>query len=72
MPTITITSSSGNNASILAHGDEIGRALSLKVLESGSEYQQSPTPPTLSMPFYAILKDVSGSIVGDLTAHIIR
>ena len=67
LPTITVTSSSGNNASILAHGDEIGRALSLKVLESGSEYHQSPTPPTLSMG-YAILKDVSGSIVGDLTA----
>jgi hypothetical protein len=68
LPTITITSSSGNNASVLAHGDEIGKALGLKVVESGAEYHQSPTPPTLSMPGYAILKDVSGSIVADSTA----
>ena len=68
LPTITITSSSGNNASVLAHGDEIGKALGLKVVESGAEYHQSPTPPTLSMPAYAILKDVSGSIVADSTA----
>ena len=68
LPTITITSSSGNNASILAHGDEIGKALGLKVVESGAEYHQSPTPPTLSMPGYAILKDVSGTIVADSTA----
>jgi len=68
LPTITITSSSGNNASVLAHGDEIGKALGLKVVESGAEYHQSPTPPTLSMPGYAILKDVSGSIVAASTA----
>ena len=68
LPTITITSSSGNNASVLAHGNEIGRVLGLKIVESGAEYHQSPSPPTLAIPGYMIVKDISGSIVADSTA----
>jgi len=67
VPTVTISSTSGENATVFAHGDEIGKVLGLKVVESGAEYNQSPSPPTLSIPGYMILKDISGSFVTDLT-----
>ena len=67
-PIITVSSSTGENASVFAHGDEIGKVLSLKIVEPGAEYNQSPSPPTLSIPGYMILKDISGSFVADLTA----
>ena len=66
VPTITITSTAGENATVFAHGTEIGKVLGLKVVESGAEYNQSPSPPTLSIPGYMILKDISGSFVADL------
>ena len=69
-PIVTVNSPSetGNGASVFAHGDEIGKVLSLKIVEPGAEYNQSPSPPTLSIPGYMILKDISGSFVADLTA----
>ena len=68
LPTITITSTSGADASVIAYGDEIGKVQGIKIVESGAEYQQSPTPPTLTLPTYILVKDVSGSIVADTTA----
>ena len=65
-PIVTISSTTGESASVFAHGDEIGKVLGLKVVESGAEYNQSPSPPTLSIPGYMILKDISGSFVTDL------
>ena len=38
LPTLTITSSSGNGAKVLAYGTEIGRALQIKVVEAGYNY----------------------------------
>ena len=35
LPTLTITSSSGNGAKVLAYITEIGRALTMKVVEAG-------------------------------------
>ena len=69
-PIVTVNSPSelGSGASVFAHGDEIGKVLSLKIVEPGAEYNQSPSPPTLSIPGYMILKDISGSFVADLTA----
>jgi len=69
-PTVTVNSPSelGSGASVFAHGDEIGKVLSLKIVEPGAEYNQSPSPPTLSIPGYMILKNISGSFVADLTA----
>ena len=63
---VTISSTGGENASVFAHGDEIGKVLGLKIVEPGAEYNQSPSPPTLSIPGYMILKDISGSFVADL------
>ena len=69
-PIVTVTSTTelGSNASVFAHGNEIGKVLGLKIVEPGAEYNQSPSPPTLSIPGYMILKDISGSFVADLTA----
>jgi len=67
LPTITITSSSGNGASVFAYGDEIGKVQQIKIVESGKGYQDSPSP-TLALPTYVLLKDVSGSIVATNTA----
>ena len=41
LPTLTITSTSGNGAKVLAYGTEIGRALTINVIESGHNYQAS-------------------------------
>ena len=65
-PIVTVTSSTGEQASVFAHGNEIGKVLGLKIVEPGAEYNQSPSPPTLSIPGYMILKDISGTFVADL------
>ena len=65
LPTITVTSTAGESAKILANGDNIGRVLGLKIVEPGAEYHQSPTPPTLSVPGVMILKDITGTFVAD-------
>ena len=65
LPTITVTSSAGESAKILANGNNIGRVLGLKIVEPGAEYHQSPSPPTLSVPGVMILKDITGTFVAD-------
>src|SRR5210317_2171924 len=66
LPTLTITSSGGSDASIFASGNEIGRVLSLKTVELGSNHDDSPSPPTLTLPTYLLLTNRSGSfIVGE-------
>jgi len=66
LPTITVTSTAGESAKILANGTDIGRVLGLKIVEPGAEYHQSPSPPTLDVPGVMILKDISGTFVADL------
>src|SRR5210317_894869 len=66
LPTLTITSSGGSDASIFASGNEIGRVLSLKTVELGSNHDDSPSPPTLTLPTYLLLSNRSGGfIVGE-------
>jgi len=60
LPTLTITSSGGADASIFAYGPEIGRVLALKTVELGDNYDASPSPPTLTLPTYLFLKSRSG------------
>ena len=50
---MTITSDSGNGANVLAYGSEIGRALTINVIESGHNYQASPAP-TVVLPTYIL------------------
>ena len=67
LPTLTITSSSGNGAKVLAYGTEIGRALQIKVVESGYNYAASPAP-TIKLPTYILYTSLSGTTTEDETA----
>ena len=60
LPTLTITSDSGNGANVLAYGSEIGRALTINVIESGHNYQASPAP-TVVLPTYILCTNVVGT-----------
>jgi len=63
LPVVTVDDTNGSGASVFAYGSEIGRVQSLKIVESGAEYQQSPTPPTLTLPTYLLIADKSGDFV---------
>src|SRR6056300_218995 len=66
LPTVEVDDTNGSGAVVYAYGTEIGRILGLKIIESGAEYQASPSPPTLLLPSYLIISGVSGSfVVGD-------
>ena len=67
LPTLTISSSSGSGAKVLAYGTEIGRALQIKVVESGYNYAASPAP-TIKLPTYILYTSLSGSTTADETA----
>ena len=60
LPTLTITSSVGSSALIFVYGPEIGRVLKLKTIELGSNYDDSPSPPSLTLPTYLLLIDRTG------------
>jgi|TARA_B110000444_G_scaffold261510_1_gene314442 hypothetical protein len=60
LPSVTI-SSSGSGAKLLAYGSEIGRALTMKVIESGYNYQASPAP-TIKLPTYILFNTLTGGI----------
>ena len=66
LPTITV-SSSGSNASIFCFGTEIGKVQAIKVIETGAEYQNSPSPPTLSLRTHIVLGNVSGGFLANET-----
>ena len=67
LPSLTVTSSSGNGAKVLAYGTEIGRALKIKVVEAGYNYANSPAP-TIKLPTYILYTSLSGSPSADETA----
>ena len=65
-PTLTITSSGGSSATLKAYGAEIGRILSLKTIEQGFGHEDSPSPPTLTLPIYMLVTGASDDFtVGD-------
>ena len=66
LPTTTITSSGGASAKLLPYGAQIGRVLTLKVIDFGFGYQNSPSP-TIVLPTYLLLTNISGSFVQDST-----
>ena len=76
LPVVTVTSSSGLGTKLLANGPEVGRALTLKMIETGHSFEQSPAP-TLTLPTYVLVGDVSGSfpntntITSPITANIV-
>jgi hypothetical protein len=71
LPTVEVDDTNGSGAVVYAYGTEIGRILGLKIIESGAEYQASPSPPTLALPSYLIVSNVSGSLIaGDTITGI--
>ena len=67
LPIVTITSSGGSGAVVKAYGSEIGRVQSLKIVEPGKGYENSPTPPSLKLPVYLLVVDRVGSFSTDET-----
>ena len=63
LPTVEVDDTNGSGAVVYAYGNEIGRILGLKIIESGSGYEASPTPPTLLLPSYIIVSNLSGSFI---------
>ena len=61
LPSITVTSSGGADASLIAFGSEVGRILSVKVPNHGIDYNESPSPPTVSFTQNLVLKDSSAT-----------
>ena len=66
LPTTTITSGSGADAKLLPYGSEIGRVLTLKVIDFGFGYQNSPSP-TITLPAYLLLTNISGTFIANET-----
>tara|TARA_A100000164_G_C21940943_1_gene790657 strand:+ start:3308 stop:5881 length:2574 start_codon:yes stop_codon:yes gene_type:complete len=76
VPTVSVTSTSGASAKLLAYGSQIGRVLNLKVIDHGFNYQASPSP-TIKLPTYLLVTNISGSFLqgntitdGTITATI--
>jgi hypothetical protein len=63
LPTVTVTSSTGTTAKVLAYGDEIGRVIGLRTNELGEGYEASPTPPSIIFKNNLLLTTVTGSFV---------
>ena len=61
LPTTSITSSGGSSATLHPYGSEIGRILKLKIVEYGKDYEDSPTPPTLTLTTKLIITSASGN-----------
>ena len=68
---VTINSTNGVNAELLAYGDEVGKLLGVDIVESGRSHEQASTPPTVgfyesivvlgSNGNYAVGETVTGS-----------
>ena len=63
LPTVSVTSSTGSNATVRAFGSEIGRIVKLKTVELGRSYETSPTPPVLGFFNNMIVTNVSGTFI---------
>ena len=61
LPVVEVDDTNGSGAVVYAYGSEIGRVLGLKIVETGAGYEASPTPPTLSLPSYLIISNLSSS-----------
>src|SRR6056300_1464007 len=68
LPTISINTDSelGDTGKILCYGNEIGRIISSKIVESGAQYELSPSP-TLTLRTKIIVTGVTGEFTPDGT-----
>ena len=71
LPNVTITTTTGTSASLLALTDDIGAIDSLEVKDGGFNYS-STNPPDLITRAHFVLKDVTGTFANTntLTTHV--
>ena len=62
-PTVSVTSSTGSDATVRAYGDDIGKIVKLKTVELGKGYENAPTPPVLGFFNNMIVTSVSGTFL---------
>ena len=67
LPIVTVDDTNGSGASIFTYGTEIGRLQGLKIVEAGAEYQQSASPPTLTLRSKILVLGKSGSFTATET-----
>ena len=67
LPTVSVTSGTGSNATVRAYGDDIGKIVRLKTVELGRSYEESPTPPTLGFYNNMIVTGISGIVMANTT-----
>ena len=58
LPTLTITTTYGSGASLLAASEDIGQIKSIKIIDAGFRYS---TAPEVSVPANFVVKDVTGT-----------
>lgn len=63
LPSATISSNTGTNGSLKLFSDNIGKIIDLKIVETGIEYQNSPTPPTATFAINLILTNITNTFV---------
>ncbi len=67
LPTVTITTSQGQNGLLKAYGDDIGRIVKLKTVELGRSYETAPTPPVLGFFNNMIVGEITGTFIQNTT-----
>ena len=67
LPTVSVTSSTGSNATVRAFGTEIGKIVKLKTVELGRSYETAPTPPSLGFFNNMIITGVTGNFIANDT-----
>jgi hypothetical protein len=71
LPLLSVASTTGSGSNIIAYGDEIGRVLSFKIVESGKGYENSPSPPTLDLPVNILYLNLSGQfLIGETVSGL--
>ena len=63
LPKVTVSSTTGSDATVRAYGDEIGKIEKLKTVELGRSYELSPTPPVLGFFNNMIVTSISGTFL---------
>jgi|TARA_R110002074_G_scaffold93838_2_gene204880 hypothetical protein len=66
LPTVSVTSSTGQNAILKVFGDEIGTVKNIKVIEQGIGHQNSPSPSVVFTQ-NIIVGNISGTFVANET-----
>ena len=71
LPVVAAATTTGSGAVVYAYGTDIGRILGVKIIESGAGYEASPSPPTLALPSYLIISNLTGSfLAGDTISGV--